>query len=110
MGQAFIPIWTRWETGRVNLDEIIYIEKDLKKISIHTYGREVSFYGKMHQIEEYLDSRFLVCHRSYLFNMDKIVHMGNQTLELETGARIHLGRESFRKARRVFEQYIKGKL
>ena len=87
----YIPVKTAKEIRRVYLDEILYIEK----------RRRQDF------LKQYVDERFLDCHRSYLFNMDKILRMADQTVYMEGGFRVFLGRECFRRGRKIFGEYIK---
>lgn len=106
MTRKYIPIRTKKETGRVYLDEIIYVEKNLRKTMLVTEARIVTLYSDMAYIKQFTDERFLDCHRSFLFNMDKIILMTNQTVYLEKGFQVGLGRESFRRGRHIFDAYL----
>lgn len=107
--RKYIPIETRKETGRIYLGEIIYIEKQLRKTILITRTRKVGLYCKMEEIKKYTDERFLECHRSYLFNMDKILRMADQCVYMERGYCVSLGQDSFSRGRRVFRDYLKRK-
>lgn len=89
------------------LDDIIYMEKKLRKIKLYTKGTEIEFYGKFADILEFLDKRFLYCHRSYIINMDKIVVMSYNNIYFENNDSIYMGRETYGKARKIFDQYLK---
>lgn len=106
MEEKFIPIKTKKETGKIYLEDIIYLEKNLQKLIIYASTREVQIYCKMDDIKPYLDERFLFCHRSYSFNMDKVVSLRDQTIYLEKQSSVPLGRETFRKAKRLYEEYM----
>ena len=106
MNGKYIPIKTRKETSKVYLDEIIYIEKNLRKTLLITESRTVAIYCDMASMKQYTDERFMDCHRSYLFNMDKIIRMSDQTIYMENGDQVFLGRESFRRGRRAFDRYL----
>lgn len=107
--RKYIPVETKKETGRIYLGEIIYIEKQLRKAILVTRTREVAVYCAMEDIKQYTDERFLDCHRSYLFNMDKILRMESQVIYMEHGHHVTLGRESFTRGRRQFRTYLQRK-
>lgn len=109
MMRKYIPIETKKETGRVYLGEIIYIEKQLRKAVLVTRTRSVTMYCGMEDIKQYTDERFLDCHRSYLFNMDKILRMADQCVYMERGHCISLGQESFSRGRKQFRSYLQRK-
>lgn len=109
MARLYIPVETKQETSRVYLDEIIYIEKNRREIILITNNGSVAFYSVMAHIKQYTDERFLDCHRSYLFNMDKIRGMKDQMVHLDPDYYVFLGREAFRKGRKIFRNYINGK-
>lgn len=104
--RKYLLVKTKKETRKVYLDEIIFIEKDLRRAIVITDDKEIVFYSDMEKIKQDVDERFLDCHRSYLFNMDKIVCMTNQTVYMEQGHQVPLGRESFRRGRRIFNQHL----
>ena len=102
----YVPIEKMKLTGRVYLDEIIYVEKALRKTILVTEKEKIALYCDMGFIKAYTDDRFLDCHRSYLFNMDKIKQMTEQTVVLENGDSIPLGRDCFRAGRKVYRNYL----
>lgn len=106
MERKFIPIKTKRKTEKIFLDELIYIEKDQRRAKLITVSKELTIYSNMMDIKKYTDDRFLDCHRSYLFNMDKIILMTEQTIYMENNYQVQLGRESFRRGRRAFDQFL----
>lgn len=106
MAGKYVPIETKKLTGRVYLDEVLYVEKDLRKTILVTENEKITLYCAMEFIKAYTDDRFLDCHRSYLFNMDKIKQMTEQTVVMENGDSIPLGRDCFRAGRKVYRNYL----
>lgn len=106
MAHKFLSIKTKRATEKIFLDDIIYIEKDRSRAKLITVDKERIIYSNMQDIRRHMDERFLSCHRSYLFNMDKIICMTNQTIYMEQGYQTQLGRETFRRGRRMFDQYL----
>jgi len=86
-------------------DDIIYMEKKLRKINIHTKKHEVEFYGRFSDIIPLLDDRFMYCHRSYLINMDKIIWMQSNEIYVDNDEKIFFGRDSFVRAKKIFGKY-----
>ncbi len=106
MAEKYVPIETKKLTGRVYLDEILYVEKNLRKTILVTENGKITLYCAMNYIRAYADNRFLDCHRSYLFNMDKIKQMAEQTILFENGDSVTLGRDCFRAGRKVYRDYL----
>ncbi|AKN29995.1 histidine kinase [Clostridium carboxidivorans P7] len=72
----------------IKYKDILFFETSdtIHKIILHAINRQVEFYGKMKDIEETLDERFVRFHRAYLVNKDniseidkknRIIHMVN---------------------------------
>lgn len=106
----------------LEMDDILYMEKALRKIKVHLesscveakkYDTDkdcIEFYGKMEDVMRRLDERFLYCHRSYIINMDKVVVMTDNTIYLEDRADIYMGKETFARASRGVKEYFEKKL
>ena len=109
MRKEYVYVKTGKSIIRVNLDEIIYVEKEGREAILVTEKEEIRWYCTMDRMKELVDERFITCHRSYLVNMDKIIRMENQNIWLEGGFNIIFGRESFRKAMRFFRDYVSAK-
>lgn len=92
------------------LDDIVYMEKDLRKIKVYVRNTSIEFYGKFTDIMCYLDNRFLYCHRSYVINMDKIVTMSSNSILVENNRNIYMGRDTYGKAKKIFDEYISKKI
>ena len=84
------------------VEDVIYMEKNLRKISLFVtdFGdasyRKIEFYGRFEDVIPQLDERFMYCHRSYIINMDKIVWMQGCEIFVRPDIRIHMeGREKY---------------
>ena len=51
-------------TYAIPIEVIVFMEKDMRKIRVHTKNNVIEFYGKFSEISKYLDERFMHCHRS----------------------------------------------
>lgn len=73
--------------------QIVYCEVLGRKIYLHRRdGGTVVFYGRLHTLEQRLDSRFFRCHRSYLVNLDDIRECGSGLAVLSQGGQIPVSR------------------
>ena len=96
----------------VPVQNVIYMEKDLRRIVFHLAGlseKELVIYGSFRDLIPQLDERFLCCHRSYIINMDEIVVMSHNQIFLSSNESIYFGRDSYRRAVKIFEAYMKKK-
>ena len=90
----------------IAFQDIQFLEKDLKRIIVHTSGDPIPFYGRFIDIIDRLDERFLWCHRSYVINMDKIVWMADNEIYIVGNYHIHMGNNTFRIAKHIFSDYL----
>lgn len=111
----------------LHINDIVYMEKRGRKISFRMRcngcgcGRKcrcgdgcdgyinMDFYGKFYEVKPYLDKRFMSCHRSYIINMDAIVWMSDCEIYLISKESIHMGRDTYRRARKIFTDYLNEK-
>lgn len=96
----------------IPVEDIVYMEKDLRKICLHMMRgsyRIIDFYGRFEEVIPYLDGRFMCCHRSYIINMDAIVWMRGCEIFVVTNESIHMGRDTYGKARKIFTDYLNSK-
>lgn len=91
----------------VPFDDIIFMEKDRRLITIHRKGGEqLTFYGKFDEIMPVLDERFTHPHCSYVINMDSIFRLGNMEALLEESKRVILGKTCFQRLCRDYDEYV----
>lgn len=93
----------------VEFENVVFFEKELRKIIIHTKTENIDFYGRFTELRPCLDERFLYCHRSYIINMDEIVVMDCGRIFVSSNECIFFGRETYRKARKIFLLYLSKK-
>lgn len=99
-------------TYQIPIENIIYMEKDLRRIAIHLRGmkeKEVVVYETFGEIIPQLDERFMCCYRSFIINMDEITVMSSNEIILSSNEGIYFGRDTYRKAYRIFKEYMRQK-
>lgn len=106
--ENYVPVITRKETAKVSTKEILYIEKELRIINIHTTGREYRFYGKLDDVIKFLDCNFHRCHKSCVVNLEKIVRMEDGVFYFSGGKTLRVGQNNYRHTRNHYIQFLKG--
>lgn len=91
----------------IPIDEILYIDSDNNKCTLHRKdGRCYTIYKKLDEIqEELLFSNFLRCHQSYLVNMDYI-QRADKEFELVTGDIVSIRQRDLKNIRSIYLEYI----
>ena len=101
------PIKLRKSIIRVPLSEIIYVESNNSKCTVHTLsGDNYTLYKHLNVIEsELADKRFLRCHRSFIVNMNCIAAVDNDFI-LNSGERILIRQKSRREIKDKFWNFV----
>lgn len=96
----------------ISLDQVIYFESNLRKITAHMKnGEKISFYNKMSNLEEEIkNSIFLRCHRSFLVNLMYVKNIVSTDLVTTTNERLPISKKYLTSSRETFTDYIKVKL
>ena len=90
----------------VPIREIIYLEKDLRRIRVHTESGDYVFYARFDEIMPYLDVRFRRCHRSYIINYDRIEHFEDLLVRMDDSTELPFGRATILRLKKDFESYV----
>lgn len=98
------------KTYQVPFEEILYMEKEKRKIHMHTIRGVLTFYGCFSEIIPQLDERFLCCHKSYVLNMDKIAEMSRKRIVMSDDSVIYFCSDCYYRARLAFLRYNEGNL
>ena len=97
------------ESACIPLDDIIFIERDRRKIRIFSVRKTVEFYERLENITPNLDERFFPCLKSCYINFDKVLSMKNQEIHFVCGYTYYLGRTNFIRTRKSYKIYLKNK-
>lgn len=76
----------------IYIDEIVYIESNLRKSTIHFENSTKTCLRKLSEIEPMLDDSFIRCHQSYLVNMRYISTLENNRIILKNNVVIPISR------------------
>lgn len=95
---------------KLRLNEILYFEKEKRKIHIHTVKDVITYYGKFDDMEPQLDHRFLRCHNSYIVNISKVKKMGNKKFYFESDKVVPISKSYYPEVRDIFLEYLEGNI
>ena len=91
--RKFIDLKFKGETNRVLLEDIIYIESFVHKMTVHTYE---SSYHDNRSLAEFVDclpdDDFIRIHRSYIININNVKKYRQNKVLLATDIELPLGR------------------
>lgn len=86
--------------------EIVFIESNRNKLTIHTVRETIPYYGRMDEIACRLPQKqFLRCHQSFLVNMDRIC-AAEDDFCMENGDIVPIRVRERRAIREAYFQYI----
>lgn len=79
----YLDIHKRNEDVRIPIQDIIYIESNVRKVIVHTHNKDIEYYEKLSALEAALKPYgFIRCHQSFLISYDKITSIGTTTVEM----------------------------
>ena len=93
--------------ARVFFRNIIYIEQYRRETSVITQKRIFKYNAVLKDLYEEVDSRFYMCHRSYIINFDYVDLMENQSIFMSNGTQITICRANYQRTKKEFVQYLK---
>lgn len=112
--KKFVPLQTvKFKIGHkikvISLDDIIYLEKQLRKIVVITQNENCEFYGRFDELIPQLDQRMIRCHNSFIVNMDYVLQISPEGFQLKGGVNIPISRRRNAEVRNAFLHYLHGK-
>ncbi len=103
----YLPFVTRDICRKIRLQDILRIEQRGRLVAIVTEKDVYEKYGRIEDLEQYLDDRFYHCLKNVIINFQQVSMMKNQTIYFKNSEEYFLGRQSYIKARQTFAIYIK---
>ena len=107
MYEEYLIIMTASVTARIRIRDIVYIERNKRKIRIVTDLEQYEYYEKMKNLEPLLDRRFFPCLKGLYINLNKVVSMHDRIITFEGGQTLLIGRENFLKTAQYYKFYLK---
>ncbi|MGN0622258.1 MAG: LytR/AlgR family response regulator transcription factor [Porcipelethomonas sp.] len=87
---------------RILINEIIYLESCGKKVIIHTFNKEIPFYGVFNEIAEQLKQQFIVIRRGLMVNLQHVVHSNYTSVELSNNMTFEISKSHRENVRERF--------
>ncbi len=100
----FLKITCDAHISFVPIKDIIYVEREDRKIKIYTEERTYSCYRTLSSLKNDLTKSFVRCHKSFIINLRFVTYMGTLEAELNNKIKIPMGKVY---ATRVKEEYTK---
>ena len=107
MNKNYMIIENKNLVARVFFRNIIYIEQYRRETSVITQKRIFKYNAVLKDLYEEVDSRFYMCHRSYIINFDYVDLMENQSIFMSNGTQITICRANYQRTKKEFVQYLK---
>ena len=93
---------------QVPMQEITYLESQLRRITLHTARESYTFYGRLGETQRSLNPLFFVrAHASYIVNMEHIRIIRDTQAVLHTGEEIPISRKYRSQMREKHLEYMK---
>ena len=86
--------------------DIIYLESQLHKVHVILKNSVYECTEKLEIIKGRLSDKFLVCHKSYIVNMDYIQEFSSEGVLLNTGQTIQVSKKRYGEAKKYFFAYL----
>lgn len=102
----YITIINRGKTFVILLDEIIFIERNLRKSIIHLNEKVYDNYDDFKSYQQKLTNNFYGCHRSFIVNFDKVQEHQRNHFVMNNGAVIPISRSHEKEAKKAFHNYL----
>ena len=106
MFDRYLIIENGKNVAKVNLKDIMYIERYLRKLRVVTAKEVYEYYEHLEKVLPILTSNFYPCLQGCYVNFDWVNAMREQRIIFENEQCIYLGRANFVKTRQAFKKYL----
>lgn len=93
--------------AQIKMSDILWVERNLRKIRVVTADRVYEFYENMKNVKPQLDQRFYPCLQGCYINLEQVKAMQAQEIIFDEQNIYYLGRSNFIKAKGAFKKYLK---
>ena len=87
--------------------DIVYLESRLHKVYVVLKKNVYECTERLEIIKGRLDENFLMCHKSYIVNMEYVLELGRGGVLLNTGQKIPISKKRYGDVKRRFFAYIR---
>ncbi len=101
-----ITLRANGEDFLVIVSDIIYIESNKRKLTVHTINNNYTIYGKLDMYYTLLPSYFCRCHQSFIVNLKYVKRKSNNMLNLYNGLSVPISQSKLSTVKREYLSFI----
>jgi DNA-binding LytR/AlgR family response regulator len=105
--RGYFVVITKQGTTKLMIEDILFFEKELRRIHVQTIHGRYSYYGTFRSLQAVIDQDFFQCHASYIVNLAKIIRLERYLIYLEGGEKILVSQRKYPKTKERYHRYIK---
>ena len=91
---------------RVEVEDILYIMRNNRKLMVATNHDKWTYYEKIHNVVPLLNKDFYGALTGLYINLSKVVAMEDNTIVFENGESVSLGNKNFNKTKKYYIEYL----
>lgn len=107
--KTWLAVKTRSESTRVELSDVLVIERRARKIFVATTDRLISYYDQLRNIKPLLGDNFFEVYSGCLINLDRLDSAKEGILYFDNGYELPLSERSFVRAKQKHYAYYRVK-
>lgn len=92
----------------ISAPSLLYVESHGRCLRLVTDEEQVETYEKLKSFAEAVDRRFLICHKSFLVNMDRVRQYHGDCFIMDNGQKIPISQTKRKEVRELFTRYAGG--
>lgn len=92
----------------VSEKEIIYAESEKHTVEVYTDKGVISIRSKLSELEDKLSDRFIMCHKSYMVNIERIASLRREEVTMDNGAVVPVSRSRQQDFKERYYDYVNG--
>lgn len=105
--RSCIKIKVQNKIRSIKVEDIEYIESDMRKVIFHCAHEKISLYKKLSEVEAELSSDFVRCHQSYIVNTAYIREITKNSLMMMSGKVLPVSKSRYKNLLQRYTRYIK---
>lgn len=91
---------------RIPMNQILYFEKEKRKVHLHTQTERCTFYGKFSDVVRRTHRYFMRCHNSYVVNITQAQKLVGRKFFFADGAIIPISQTYYKQIRQAYLDYL----
>jgi DNA-binding LytR/AlgR family response regulator len=107
--ESKITVKNRFFKVCLEKNEVLYVVKDLRKVTVYTEEKQYWEYCVMERILNQTDDRMYRCHHSLAVNMDKIREVVGDGVILCGGRKLSMCRSALQGTKKAWGNYLAAK-